>query len=118
MKKILMILMVLMLVGCQNTQNEDSSSSQDDTKQTEEITSNQTEKTNGTKRYVKVTIKANADKGIASDITYGAAGAKTADNDEGLKSKNVTKLPSSQTYKVEVKTYNGSTIQEIEVTAK
>lgn len=44
MKKILMILMVLMLVGCQNTQNEDSSSSQDDTKQTEEITSNQTEK--------------------------------------------------------------------------
>ncbi len=81
-------------------------------------TSNQTEKTNGTKRYVKVTIKANADKGIASDITYGAAGAKTADTDEGLKSKNVTKLPSSQTYKVEVKTYNGSTIQEIEVTAK
>lgn len=44
MKKILMILMALMLVGCQNTQNEDSSSSQDDTKQTEEITSNQTEK--------------------------------------------------------------------------
>ena len=80
-------------------------------------TSNQTEKTNGTKRYVKVTIVENTGKGVAGK-SYGVTGANTADTDEGLKSKNVTKLPSSQTYNVEVKTYNGSTIQEIEVTAK
>ena len=80
-------------------------------------TSNQAEKTNGTKRYVKVTIVENTEKGVAGK-SYGVTGAQTADTDEGLKSKNVTKLPSSQTYNVEVKTYNGSTIQEIKVEAK
>lgn len=78
-------------------------------------TSNQSEKTNGTKRYIKVTIEAAADKGIAAKVTYGASGANTVDAQ--VTSKNVTKLPSSQTYTVTASKYNGSTIQEITVKA-
>ena len=78
-------------------------------------TSNQSEKTNGTKRYVKVSVTADAAKGVTA-ATYGVSGANTADAD--VKSVNVTKVPSSQTYEVKVSKYNGSIIQEITVTAK
>lgn len=77
-------------------------------------TSNQSEKTNGTKRYIKVTITADQNKGVAT-ATYGVSGANTADAD--VKSTNITKLPSSQTYTVTASKYNGSTIQEITVKA-
>ncbi len=77
-------------------------------------TSNQSEKTNGTKRYIKVTITADDTKGVAT-ATYGVSGANAAD--DTVKSVNVTKLPSSQTYTVTASKYNGSTIQEITVKA-
>lgn len=77
-------------------------------------THNQTEKTNGTKRYIKVSITADTNKGIAA-TSYGVSGANVADGD--VKSVNVTKLPSSQTYTVTASVYNGSIIQEITVKA-
>ena len=51
-------------------------------------TSNQSEKTNGTKRYIKVTITAEQTH-RGPTATYGAPGANTAEADE--KSTNITK---------------------------
>lgn len=74
-------------------------------------TSNQSEATNGTKRYVKVSVTANAQKGVDT-AEYGlteANGTPTA--------KNIKKLSSSQTYTVTASTYVGSRISVITVTA-
>ena len=73
-------------------------------------TSNQAEMTNGTKRYVEVTINEDKDNGVAK-ATYGTTGASKTPS-----STNITKLPSSQTYKVEA-AYNGSIIDKITVTS-
>ena len=74
-------------------------------------TSNQAELKNGTKRYVQVTITANANKGVAT-ATYGVTAPNATPS-----SKNIDKLPSSQNYTVKVTTYDGSRINAITITA-
>ena len=74
-------------------------------------TSNQAELKNGTKRYVQVTITANANKSVTA-ATYGV----TAPNATPT-SKNIDKLPSSQNYTVKVTTYDGTRINAITITA-
>ena len=70
-------------------------------------TSNQAEKTNGTKRYVEVKV---TPPGGGAAVTYGSA-------TDGGTSKNIERLPSSSTYKVKATTYKGSLISVITVTA-
>ena len=74
-------------------------------------TSNQAELKNGTKRYVQVDIAVNANKGVAA-ATYGVTAPNATPS-----SKNIDRLPSSQNYTVKVKTYDGSRISLITVTA-
>ena len=74
-------------------------------------TSNQAESTNGTKRYVQVTITANPAKGVAG-ATYGTTAANATPA-----ATNITRLSSSQTYTVTASTYVGSRISVITVTA-